>query len=86
MPTLPVWKMRGTCPHHGMSGQGLDVSCSSLCPSTGTNLGPWWDGDLEGGAPSITGSITSRTPSNAFEVRCRLNFHYKSKFQIQAET
>ena len=51
MPTLPVWKMRGTCPHHGMSGQGLDVSCSSLCPSTGTNLGPWWDGDLEGGHP-----------------------------------
>ena len=36
------------------------------------------------GAPSITGSITSGTPSNAFEVRCRLNFHYKSKFQIQA--
>lgn len=33
--------------------------------------------------PSTAGSTASRTPSNAFRVRNRLNFHCKSKVQIQ---
>ena len=72
-----------TFPHHGTGGRDLGVSCPRLCPSTGTHLGRWWDGGMEERVPSTVGSTASRTPSNAFRVRNRLNFHCKSKFQIQ---